>query len=73
MEAGSKVFLVVRTDMLPSIRSSVHAIWCVASVRVMRGHASLRYISRYLGNKVAKDDSSVKVPALLSSGVNVSI
>lgn len=29
-------------------------------------HTSRRYFSRYLGNSVAKDDSSEKAPALLS-------
>ena len=35
---------------------------------MIRGHASLRYTSLYLGKRVAKDDSSVKVPAALSEG-----
>ena len=39
----------------------------------MRGHAERRYISRYLGKRVAKDDSSVKVPAALSAAVKASI
>jgi hypothetical protein len=36
-------------------------------------HASRRYFSRYLGNRVAYDDSSRKVPPLLSASVNLSI
>lgn len=39
----------------------------------MSGHDSLRYTSRYLGKRVAKEDSSVKVPAALSAGVKGSI
>jgi len=41
--------------------------------RVMRGQASRRYTSRYLGKRVAKEDSSVKVPPALSVGVKGSI
>jgi hypothetical protein len=36
-------------------------------------HASRRYFSRYLGKSVAKDDSSRKVPPLLSASMNLSI
>lgn len=33
-------------------------------------HASRKYFSRYFGNRVAKEDSSVNVPPLLSAAVN---
>jgi hypothetical protein len=36
-------------------------------------HDSRRYVSRYLGKRMAKEDSSRKGPALLSSAVNASI
>jgi hypothetical protein len=42
---------------------------CVSRARVTALQTSRRYFSRYFGNRVAKDDSSVKVPALLSSGL----
>ena len=34
-----------------------------------RGHASFKYSSLYFGNRVAKLDSSVNAPAVLSAGV----
>ena len=48
-------------------------MWWAARERVMRGHAVLRQVSRYLGKRVAKEDSSVKVPPELSVGANGSI
>lgn len=36
-------------------------------------HTSRKYFSRYLGKRVANEDSSVNGPALLSSGLNWSI
>jgi hypothetical protein len=43
---------------------------CVSSARVTADHTSRRYFSRYLGKRVANEDSSVNVPPLLSSGLN---
>lgn len=57
---GSYVFLVVRTVILPSIKSSVQAIPCVSRNLVMSPQVSRRYCSRYLGKRMAKEDSSVK-------------
>ena len=37
--------------------------------RVTRGHASFKYSSLYFGKRVAKLDSSVKGPAVLSAAV----
>jgi hypothetical protein len=59
--------------MEPSTKSSVHAMPKFSRDRVMRGQASRRYTSRYLGKSVAKEDSSVNVPPTLSAGVNASI
>ena len=73
MDAGSKVFLVVRTSMRPSTRSSVHATPRFSRALVTSGHACLRYSSRYLGNRHAKEDSSANVPPALSSGLKSSI
>ncbi|KAF4126568.1 Zinc-binding dehydrogenase [Geosmithia morbida] len=70
--AGSNVLRVVLTVMLPSTRSSVQAMPCFSSDLVTSGHASFRYTSRYLGNRVANDDSSANVPPTLSFGVNAS-
>lgn len=39
----------------------------------MSGHDALRYVSRYLGKRTEKDDSSLKVPPALSSGLKGSI
>lgn len=44
-----------------------------SSERVMSGHDALRYVSRYLGKRTLKEDSSLKVPPRLSSGLNSSI
>lgn len=41
---------------------------CVSRDRVTALQTSLRYFSRYFGKRVAKDDSSVNVPPLLSVG-----
>lgn len=71
--AGSNVFRVVFTVILPSTKSRVHAIPCFSSALVTTGHASFRYTSRYLGNRVTKEDSSAKLPATLSSALNSSI
>lgn len=46
---------------------------CVSRAFVTALHTSRRYFSLYLGNRVAKEDSSVSVPPLLSDGVNGSI
>ena len=46
---------------------------CDSRAFVTALHTSLKYFSRYFGNKVAKDDSSMKAPALLSSGLKGSI
>ena len=51
----------------------MHAIPCFSSARVIRGHASRRYTSRYLGKRVAKEDSSLNGPDGLSAGVKGSI
>ena len=72
IEAGSKVLRVVLTVMLPSTKSRVHAMPCFSSARVMSGQDALRYVSRYLGKRVAKLDSSVKVPPRFCSGVKAS-
>lgn len=45
---------------------------CVSNARVTALQTSRRYFSRYLGKSVAKDDSSVNAPALLSVGWNAS-
>ena len=71
--AGSNVLRVVLTVMLPSTKSRVHAMPCFSRALVIMGHACLRYTSRYLGKRVAKDDSSAKVPPALSVGLNSSI
>jgi hypothetical protein len=42
---------------------------CFSSARVIMPHDALRYCSRYLGNNVAKDDSSLRVPPRLCSGL----
>jgi hypothetical protein len=73
MAAGSNVFRVVFTVMLPSTKSSTQAMPCLSKVFVIVGQASFRYTSRYLGKSVAKDDSSAKVPPTLSSCLNSSI
>lgn len=73
MAAGSNVFRVVLTVMEPSTKSRVQAMPNFSSDRVINGHASRRYISRYLGKRVANEDSSAKVPPTLSSGLNASI
>jgi hypothetical protein len=39
---------------------------CVSRARVTALHTSRRYFSRYFGKRVAKDDSSVNVPPVLS-------
>lgn len=73
IEAGSNVFRVVLTVIDPSTKSNVHATPNFSRDRVISGHASRRYISRYLGNSVANEDSSAKVPPALSVGLNSSI
>lgn len=45
---------------------------CFSRAFVTIGHTSLKYFSRYLGNSVAKDDSSANGP-VMSSGLNSSI
>lgn len=42
MAAGSKVFRVVRTSILPSTKSSVHAIPLFSRAFVTRGQACFR-------------------------------
>merc|ERR1711939_760057 len=71
--AGSYVFRVVLTVMLPSTKSRVQAMPIFSSERVISGHDALRYVSRYLGKRTEKEDSSLKVPPKLSSGLNSSI
>jgi hypothetical protein len=39
---------------------------CASRALVTALHTSRRYFSRYFGKRVAKDDSSVNAPALLS-------
>lgn len=73
MAAGSYVFRVVVTLIRPWTRSSVQLMPRLSKVFVTIGHACFRYSSRYLGNNVAKEDSSEKVPPALSSGLNSSI
>lgn len=73
MEAGSNVLRVVLTVMLPSTKSKVQAMPCFSSALVIMGQACFKYISRYLGKSVAKEDSSAKVPPALSVGLNASI
>ena len=73
MAAGSKVFRVVLTVMLPSTRSRTQLIpykvsgmigkklyTCFSRAFVARGQILRRYCSRYFGKRVAKEDSSVK-------------
>ena len=46
---------------------------CVSKAFVTALHTSRKYFSRYLGKRVAKDDCSVKAPALLSEAWKGSI
>mmetsp|Transcript_2654 Transcript_2654/g.4779 ORF Transcript_2654/g.4779 Transcript_2654/m.4779 type:complete len:208 (+) Transcript_2654:2110-2733(+) len=70
---GSKVFLVVRTVIEPSIKLSSQAIPRWSKEEVTTGQTSRRYFSRYAGNNVANEDSSRKGPLLASSTLNGSI
>ena len=54
----------LRISMQIKIRHNDHT--CVSKALVTALHTSRRYFSRYLGKRVAKEDSSVKAPALLS-------
>jgi len=88
MAAGSHVFLVVFTVILPSTKSNTQAIpctlvdlnhddevitrTCFSRAFVTSDQLSRRYCSLYLGKRVAKDDSSVN-GVLLSSLVKGSI
>mmetsp|Transcript_4580 Transcript_4580/g.6828 ORF Transcript_4580/g.6828 Transcript_4580/m.6828 type:complete len:103 (-) Transcript_4580:131-439(-) len=59
---GSDVLRVVRTVMDPSTKFNSHDIFTLSSDRVTSGHDSRKYFSRYLGNSVAKEDSSRSRP-----------
>lgn len=66
MMYGSNVFRVVRTVIDPSTTFSSQAIPNSFSARVMADQDSLKYFSRYLGNRQAKEDSSSNPVALYS-------
>ena len=68
---GSQVYLVVFTDILPSIKSISPIILNFFNSFFTNGQISFIYFSRYQGNKTEKLDSS-NIPLGLSSGLNSS-
>ena len=58
--AGSHVFRVVRTTIVPSIRSRSATSSCSLNNFCTSGHTSRIYASRYFGKSDAKEDSQTR-------------